>query len=223
MTHEKPFYMKPAWIASGVLLALVAITGAALAVTGGDGRATGATAPVRSDAWGSRCGLPHGSQDAVVGPPTATWTLVGHIAAPSVPGVGPGIIDGNDRRCYAHSPLGALLAAANFLPVTGQSTNRELGMDHYAPGPLRDVYARQPAIPVDPGTMIQTAGFTLTVVSRDAVDVTLALRADGLLGYVVLPMRWTEPGDWRLRLLSESEPVEAGRLDSLADYIPWSA
>jgi hypothetical protein len=159
----------------------------------------------------------------VVGPPRASWTLVGHIAAPSVPGVGPGIVDGTDRRCYAHSPLGALLAAANFLPVTGQSTDRERGMDHYAPGPLRDVYARQPAIPVAPGTVVQTAGFMLTVVGRDAVDVTLALRADGLLGYVVLPMRWTQPGDWRLQLLSESEPVEAGRLDSLADYIPWSA
>lgn len=225
MTEDRSWYAGKGVIASGVFLVLVVALGIAMAIGGGGHATTVGARTARAtadDTWGSRCGLPHGPQDPVVGPPRADWTLVGRIAAPSIPGVGPGIVEGSDRRCYAHSPLGALLAAANFLPTTGASTDAKLGMDHYAPGRLRNVYAHQPAIPVDPGTSVQTVGFKVQSLGRDAVDVSLALRIDGVLGYTVLPMRWSEPGDWRVQLLSADQPVEAGRLDSLADYLPWS-
>lgn len=223
---KTPWYAEKLFIASGALIALILITAVATAVfTGSDPPRTIAHArPGAIDqTWGSRCGLPHGSQDPVVGPPAATWQLVGHIAAPTVPGVGPGVVVPGDRRCYQHSPVGALLAAANFLPTTAASTDPRLGMDHYAPGHLRDVYARQPAAAIDAHTTVTTVGFRTTVLGRDAVDVQLALRVNGRLGYVVLPMRWTQPGDWRVQLLSASEPLEAGGLDSVGDYIPWSA
>jgi hypothetical protein len=219
-----PFYATKGFIASGALLSVILILGAASVLFGGDSAPSSRpTATQHADAtWGSRCGLPHGTQDPVVGPPIAKWTLVGHIAAPSVPGVGPGVVEQGDRRCYAHSPLGALLAAANFLPTTGAATDARLGMDHYAPGKLRDIYAHQPSSQIDPNTSIQTLGFRVNVLNRDAVDVQLALRVDGTLGYVTLPMRWSVPGDWRVQLLSAQEPLAAGSLGSLSGYIPWS-
>jgi hypothetical protein len=220
----RPWYASRGFVASGVFLALLTAIGIAVTFASGPSGTAVRAAPHRAavDTGGSRCGLPVGRQDPVVGPPRASWVLVGRIAAPSIPGVGPGVVQGTDRRCFAHSPLGALLAAANFLPSTAAATDQRLGMDHYVAGHLRDVYARQPAIPVDPGTSAQTVGFKVESLGADAVDVSLALRINGVLGYVVLPMRWTVPGDWRVQLLSAAQPVDAGRLDSMADYIPWS-
>jgi hypothetical protein len=88
---------------------------------------------------------------------------------------------------------------------------------------MRDIYAKQPGIPVDPNTTVQTVGFKVGVIDRDAVNVTLAMRVNGTLAYAVLPMRWTDPGDWRVQPLGAAGPFEAGPLDSMADYIPWSA
>ena len=85
------------------------------------------------DTGGSVCGLPAGNQDPVVGPPRASWALVGTIAAPAVEHVGPGVFDGRDRRCFAHSPVGALVAAANIAALSslqpGSLTPRQQ-LDH---------------------------------------------------------------------------------------------
>jgi hypothetical protein len=224
---ERHWYTARGFVASAALLIFILITGIATSVLSARSSvpSTGAApARVPDVAWGSRCGLPHGSQDPVVGPPAAQWTLVGHVAAPAIPGVGPGELAGTDRRCYQHSPLGALLAAANFLPISVAVTDHAAGIDHYVPGRLRDIFARQPAIPVAPQTTVAIIGFKEDVLGRDAVNVMLALRINGVLGYAALPMRWTTPaGDWRVLLFSVQDPIDAGRLDSTAGYIPWTA
>jgi hypothetical protein len=229
MTAQR-WYTAKWFISAGVFIGLILATTAVTAIfAGGSSRVVGSTetASVRPNvSWGSRCGLAHGSQDPVVGPPRAAWTLVEHVAVPSIPFVGPGVIDPNtgDRRCYAHSPLGALLAAANLLPVTARVGEPKANLDHFVPGRLRDIYGGQPSIPIDPKTIVTIAGFQDAVLNRDTVDINLALRINGVLGYVTLPMRWTMPnGDWRVQLLSTSAPFDAGRIDSLDGYIPWSA
>jgi hypothetical protein len=227
VSAEQPWYASRGVIWSGALLAVILLVGAGVALTGGSERRGAGAATVSAAAvdmsWGSRCGLPHGSQDPIVGPPRAQWTLVAGIPVPSIRGVGPGVVETGDRRCYQHSPLGALLSAANFLPTTGAATDERLATDHYTPGRMRDIYAKQPGIPVDPNTTVQTVGFKVGVIDRDAVNVTLAMRVNGTLAYAVLPMRWTDPGDWRVQPLGAAGPFEAGPLDSMADYIPWSA
>lgn len=228
MTKRRPWYTAKGFIASGVLLfAVLMVTAGASVLRAGSDPATHppARAGARVDeSWGSRCGLPHGRQDPVVGPPVAVWQMVGHIAAPYIRDVGPAVLNGRgDRICYAHSPLGALLAAANFLPVTATVKDRRAALDHYVPSRLRDIYAQQPAIPVPPNTIVAVTGFKMTVLGRDAVNVTVALRINGVLGYVALPMRWTLPGDWRVPLLSTDAPLDVGRLDTLDGFIPWSA
>jgi hypothetical protein len=133
VSAEQPWYASRGVIWSGALLAVILLVGAGVALTGGSERRGAGAATVSAAAvdmsWGSRCGLPHGSQDPIVGPPRAQWTLVA-------------------------------------------------------------------GIPV---------------------------RVNGTLAYAVLPMRWTDPGDWRVQPLGAAGPFEAGPLDSMADYIPWSA
>jgi hypothetical protein len=225
MTKERPFYAEKGFIACGALLAVVLLVGAAVALTGGSGHRETAASARHASASDSVCDLPAGRQDPVVGPPVASWTLVGHIAAPSVPGVGPGIVDGTDRRCYAHSPLGALLAAANVLPTTSApNANGPKTVEHFMPGQTRDVYSKQPSAPVDPNLRVQLAAFRSQVISANAVDVTLAYRTNlnGVVGSIRWPMRWYR-GDWRVQLgdtLEEPLAMEAPvTIDS--SWIRW--
>src|SRR4051794_28153543 len=81
--------------------------------------ATGNDKPATStDPAASVCGLPPGSQEIPQTPPEANWELVGKIAAPKSRTVGPGVDTAKRRMCFAHSPTGALFAAANFVAVT---------------------------------------------------------------------------------------------------------
>src|SRR4051795_11509350 len=70
-----------------------------------------------ADPAASVCGLAPGSQEIPQTPPEAKWELVGKVAAPTAAAVGPGRKEGKLRTCYAHSPTGALFAAANFIAV----------------------------------------------------------------------------------------------------------
>jgi hypothetical protein len=88
----RPWYATTGFVASAVFLVLVVAAGVALAVSsGGPDGDVRARARVNAATGGSVCGLPAGSQDPVVGPPVASWTLVGTIAAPTVRDVGPNL------------------------------------------------------------------------------------------------------------------------------------
>ena len=226
---EREWYAEPWFIASGVFLAVLVIAGSAFLLVGDGGGSTARTVAQKTrhvDTGGSVCGLPVGNTDPVVGPPDARWTLVGKIAAPYKAGIGPGVIDGHDRRCFAHSPVGALLAAANFLPTTtaASAADARMLLAHFLPGRVVDVYAKQPSPPVDPAARVQIAGFRVTVVSRDAVDVTLALQTNvqgGVMVSCLYPMRWFR-GDWRVRLGSLQEPFVVEAPVTLDGFVRWA-
>jgi hypothetical protein len=230
---DAPWYAGRGVIASGVFLVLLLVMGGVLVLTRGDdgSRATG---PARQQSGtiatgGSVCGMPIGNADPVVGPPRATWKLVGTIAAPSAEKVGPGLLEGHDRRCFAHSPIGATFAAANLLAMFSLprgSLSSTATLRHFVPNRAREVNAKQPAAPVDPTGRLQLAGFKTTAVDRDNVTVTLAVRVNtSQFGAIVAweaPMQWMAPGDWRLRLLSVEEPFSGGAIPDLDGFIPWS-
>jgi hypothetical protein len=219
------FYAQKWWIASAVFVLVVVVWGIVFTFTSGGGTAVTPTRAAAS-ASDSACGLPAGSQDPVVTPPANTkWTLSGSIAAPSIPGVGPGIVDGHDRRCYAHSPLGATLAAANYVAMAGLpngALTAAQALGHLAPGHVRDVYANQPTPNITPTERFQIEGVRDDVVDPDNVTVTLAVRTNaGVWASWSLPMTFMN-GDWRVRLLSVQEPYIIAQLASLDGYITWS-
>lgn len=72
----------------------------------------------------SVCGLAPGDQDVPFdGFDTVPVPVGQRMTVPGVDGVGPGITDGISR-CFAHSPTGAILAAANF--ITWTSSQQQL-------------------------------------------------------------------------------------------------
>lgn len=93
----------------------------------GDG-ATGAAPPAGTDGTAdpaaagepSVCGMGPAQTDGTVtrAPEGVAWELVGTVAAPALPGTGPGVKEPDGfRSCYAQSPTGALLAAANIVAM----------------------------------------------------------------------------------------------------------
>lgn len=228
------------FVLAAVFMGVLVLAGLGLLLTDTDAdpaASTGATTPVVESAKGStrpggdsRCGLEAGDQRVPATPPESEWELVDGIASPQSDVVGPGVREGNRRLCYAHSPTGALFAAANFLSVAGSdSDDDQLVKDLVAATAAREKMLKDPESgegDEDPPFQIHIAGFRLGPVTPDEATVEIAIAASdqarqGFVGYT-LPMRW-EDGDWKLVITSTTMPYTVQRLESASGFVPWSA
>lgn len=186
---------------------------------------TSATSSADTDA--SVCGLTDVQLTGTVATaPQATWALVGTTAAPSISGQGPGKIDSDGyRSCYAHTPVGALTAAANYAAVGSNPPMREKFIQQAtAPGPGRDALLRQPAVGQNSQSVrIQIAGFRMLRYTGTEADVDLAIRSsNGGLGGAVMYLQWSE-GDWKIRVGQDgSDLTSVTQLPSLNGYVLWA-
>jgi hypothetical protein len=179
------------------------------------------------DAAGSVCGLPAGDQQIPgTTPPGTTWATYGTMAAPVSTTIGPGITDTDVPYCYAHSPLGALYAAAGLLAVCTDPAHRAPAARHLtATGPGRDALLRQ----ISGNTGVggagspdqQIAGFRVTNYDPNSASIDLAVRDGQEYAHTLLALRW-ESGDWKV------VPTDAGQLwafqplPNLSQYVPWA-
>lgn len=157
-----------------------------------------------SDPAASACGLAAGDQQVPVQAPVGrTHTIAPGLDIPVVDGVGPDMRSGISR-CFAHSPTGALLSAANWMKwFSSQQRLPEVITALMAEGPDRDRLARQVDDSWDGSTSspLKINGFKIDVRGPDEVVVTLAVRTgrsseEGLVSWPVL-LRW-EKGDWKV-------------------------
>lgn len=175
----------------------------------------------------SVCGLPAGDQLVPVTPPEPTdWVLVGTMAAPqAASSTGPGLTRSGLRSCYAHSPLGALYAAAGFLAATTDPALRlPAARDLTAHGQGRDRAVALLATS-DPGpgtTGPQVAGFAFLNYDPDTAVVDIALHVRGDAVHLPVTLRWQE-GDWKVALPDSGLPFTAiQQLPTLSGYVPWT-
>ena len=243
-----PFWHQPGFLVSAGFLVMVAAGGTTLALTGGAGPERAAAAPVvpapaspasvaqepGPAAGTSTCGLPEGSPAIPrQAPQGITWELLDGTAVPSAPRTfGPGRVTDGLRTCYAHSPTGAVLAAAGMFATTGVPSLVEPMMRELtAEGPGRDAALRRLAAegvqPAPSGGSVQVTGFQVLAYTGDeaTVDLAFAVRErGGRAGYVSWPatLRWEE-GDWKL-VLDDAGEFTAGvqSLPDLTGYVYWS-
>ena len=221
------------WLAAGVVAVIVAL-GVVLSITGvfgGDPQAPPAAAApsTATDApTESVCGLSDIALSGTVNQaPAAQWALVGTIAAPSVPGQGPGVVDEDGfRSCFAHTPTGSVVAATNLAALGSYPPVRErFNAEALAPGPGRDAVLATPTTQgASDGPRLRLVGFQLLryTGAQAEVDLALATSTGSLLGFTGY-LTWAG-GDWKVRMADDGSDLSSvSPISDLSPYIPWSA
>jgi hypothetical protein len=238
-TESNPFTKPGFIIAAALVLALIAGAIVIFLLPKGQGNAqpapaagngsTAASPTTSAEAGGSVCGLPASSETALGSAPKSKWELVGRMAAPTDPETfGPGVTDASGfRSCFAHSPTGALYAAANMVALGSLSDGviqKELIEKLVVPGPGRDAALRDVRTPSGTdSSSIQIRGFVLKAYSTTAAHVDLAFSTPtGEYGHGVLPLKWVD-GDWKVEISDSGELLnDVAQISNLRGFIPWS-
>ncbi|WP_249011184.1 hypothetical protein [Conexibacter sp. DBS9H8] len=180
----------------------------------------------------SGCGaLPGGSQAVPTVTPAGThWVLVGDMAEPTAPAtIGPERQVDGFGECFAHSPLGALYAAANVIAAFSAQPQSMVIATLAVPGRARDLAVRQAAdgdnrdleqIAGGPSTLV---GFSFQGYSPQEAEISLAIQGpSGAQGAVPLVMDWVGD-DWRFVVPPGGQGFAATALASMAGFVAWSA
>ena len=165
-TTERSMWSRTGFVLSVVLVLIIGAAALWLIFDDPDPTTSSpaATAPIEAPV-AAGCG-PRGGADQLppTEPPTTTWQLIGTMAAPSSPDVGPARIIDGVPLCYAPDPVGALFAAANFAAATSDPDLREAVLERFtAPGAGKE--AALIDLRNNPGgssTGVQIAGFAFS-------------------------------------------------------------
>lgn len=227
---------KTGFILAAGFLAVVVVVAIVLVLSHGGGRGAAAPAPPAQPGMSSApaspatggCHPPDASQQVPASaPPGVTWSLYQGIAMPSSSTAGPMIVDGDVARCYARTPVGALIAAwqisTRYLIAHDW---RAVTLDQTMPGPGRNAYLEKRAqignASASPGEYAQLAGFKfVTYTPAEAVIEVVTRGNDGSMGVTVLTVMWSAR-DWKLQLQSDGNASPSvQQVTSLDGYVPW--
>ncbi len=226
------------WLGSAMFVLAVLVAAVLMVVLGGRGSspapqdtATGAAAEPSANGTSSSggstgCSLEAGNTKVPSQAPNGVrWEIVNTVAVPWS-AAGPAVRDGAVRRCYAHSPTGALLAAANLAVTTQSPGADQVLQDQVLPGPTRDAMLQaartQPPQAKQAGETAAFAGFRFISYTPQVAVVQLAYAFGGKYGSETYRMQW-QSGDWKLNLDPAGGSTPGGPLGSLAGFVAWGA
>ncbi|MGO4235818.1 hypothetical protein AB4Y79_07010 [Pseudarthrobacter sp. YAF2] len=238
-TESNPFTRSGFIIAAALVVALVAAGIVIFLLPKGQNNAEPAPASsssvtaspsASSDGGKSICGLLPSSETSLGTPPTSKWELVGKMATPTDPEVGPGKADANGfRSCFAHSPAGSLYAAMNVAAL-GSSGSPEIltqvADKLLVPGAGRDAAMKETASGTSSSgssTSIQVKGFLLKSYTPAEASVDLAFATEtGDLARTTFSMRWLD-GDWKVKPSDDGATFgHISQVRDLSGFILWS-
>jgi hypothetical protein len=218
--------------AAGFLVLVVVLAVAIFARSGGRSKSSKppAAAPSTSSvppASAGDCHLTDTDQQIPQTGPAATWTIYKTLALPTSPTAGPAIIAGDVARCYAHTPTGALFAAAQLdMRFVVADDWRKVVDQQVVPGPGRDAYIKdREAGAVSTDTHgVQLAGFKFVTYSPAMAVIQFAAHTpDGSYQSNTVTVAWSGT-DWRLQLQPDGEDSPTfPRISSLDGFIHWGS
>ncbi len=233
--EEQPFWQQMGWQLSAAFVAVAVIGGGTVVALGaGTGDAAPAAAgpagaTVRIDAApGSRpegCATDDSSQSTPVRPPgDVTWSQLNGAPVPLSASAGPTMTSGPIQWCFAHTPMGAVMAA-NVIP-------RQMSGDSWAAvvdqqvvdGPGRDIFvAMRSSVPDSPvkygGGLL--AGFMLLAYSPEIATVRVLIRSAQVQAATDYTVAWSG-GDWKISALASGDlhtPISP--VSGLDGFIMW--
>jgi hypothetical protein len=198
------------------------------AVASGEGEGSGEP-PGAAESSGSVCGLSDadGSVPSSAIPSVPVEVGAG-LSVPGVAGAGPGVVEGISH-CFAHTPTGAVLAAANFLTwFSSQQRLPDVVEELMAASPDRDSLAGR----IESGWSGQTGsplvirGFRFEDRGPDNALVVLAVSTVAFPNDLVawpVPVVW-EDGDWKaVAPASDSWGERAIQSLEVEGFVAWGA
>lgn len=166
----------------------------------------------------------HGTAAAPVPPvqvlTDVTWEPALTSALPTSKTVGPRQVDGGVRKCYQHSPAGALMAAVNinvaqYLPPDGVKALE----GQVTPGPGKD--DRLAALARSDGQPGNIVGYRIGACVPARCNVEVATSGQGVYGAGLVPMVWDD-GDWKID--GSIASPSAGLVQGIPQgFTPWGA
>jgi hypothetical protein len=227
------------WVVSGIGIVLVVVALILVLIFGRGGASDDDAAPVdtttsepvsteTADATATTsCDLDDGNQDIPVTAPEATWTTVDYLLVPSSNEFGPAPLEGSEWACFAHSPTGALFAAAQVMAGASgpdyESFMNDAGVDNAAlqawiAGENPETHTQSP------GNVAQFAGFQMASVAPDRVTVKLAIAQSGISGSYTADMVWDDvDGTWKVDMSASTFFDNVATLENLNAFTPWAA
>ncbi|MFJ9423203.1 hypothetical protein [Streptomyces sp. NPDC101249] len=228
-------WLRTGFVAAAAFVGFVAVVAGAVVATSDDGGEAAAAPPAARTAEPPATGAPDGTcptlSDTRQSPPTAepagvTWELYDGVALPASKAAGPADTGPDQARCYARTPLGALLAASQISVRYLAAGDWESVTRAQTVGAGRDTYladraaAEQTAAPGrDRPAHGQIAGFRfVTYHGTTAVIETVWRFPAGQLQAAATTMLWRDD-DWRLEF--PADPAAPTPVGSLAGYVSW--
>ena len=176
----------------------------------------------------SRCRLPDGDQ-AIPGsaPAVDGWEVTRRVVVPRSAAYGPAKVDADGfRRCFAHSPTGAVFAAYNAIgAIADQRKAVATAGKLMLPGRDTDALIRElRSEPVsDSSDSAQPVAYRVLDASRDRATVMLAMPVETAFVSATLTLAWYD-GDWRVVPPPAGEAVGApfAQRRDLDGFVAWS-
>ena len=247
---ERSPYSRPGFLVAALVVAIVAVLGIVLAVSGvlrnePGAAATASTSPPASSpasppssaaapsptpsSGASVCGL---SGEVLAGKlnsaPAAEWEFQGTTGYPTSTAAGPGDTNAEGvRYCFQHSPEGAVFAAANAVAQGTDPEHAEPWLNYFlADGPNRAaVLAQGIGSGGSGGARVEIAGFRLLAYDGETARVDVAVRGSAGNGQtvnlsMVYDLVW-EAGDWNLVVTNPAAPINVAQIPNVSGYIAW--
>ncbi|MFI5691645.1 hypothetical protein ACIA58_07380 [Kribbella sp. NPDC051586] len=174
------------------------------------------------------CNRAAGDQSVPQQPPAVDgWEVTSRIVVPRSSAYGPTKTDADGfRRCFAHSPTGALYAAYSaYAAMADQDKVVATARKLMLPGSDKDALIDE--LDADQSTsgyaVPQVAGYRVIDASADRVSLMLATSVNSAYMSLTLTLVW-HSGDWLLQPPEPGEPVGApfAQHRDLSDFVAWS-
>jgi hypothetical protein len=175
----------------------------------------------------ARCPASAESGTIPTAPPTdLEWKGIGSMEVPTSATDGPARHDGDVWTCFAHSPMGAVIAAYDIVGGLLSPQWREVAQQEIAPGAGRQAFIAasqgQTYRPLTPGQIVQPVGFqVVSYTPAQATIETLAAASNDQYQADERTLTWTG-GDWKLLTTPDGTIGPDPQLvQSAAGFVLW--